>query len=294
MSTQLTGPLAGASRVRPDGWLATPLTTDPALAEAQARALVHRHHPAAPGPVRCLTARYRTATFTLGTPPRLLLKPPGDEAAYLGEVLAYQLLDSERVLADLHAASDTSRTLVVDFLDESADIDSQDGFEELIAAVAAIHTAPARWPEAVTDAMGPWRLDRAAASPAPTWIRRPDEWWDLLEMTGLAHGDTHVPLGNLDLKADHCRRGPDGRLALVDAETLRPDLTGLPDLITLAYLGQVEGRTLAQRWIRETYRRHTNALGAQWSDAGLVRALTAFATVTTTATGLVSLHGIDQ
>ena len=70
----------------------------------------------------------------------------------------------------------------------------------------------------------------------------------------------------------------------------RPDLTGLPDLITLAHLGQGEGRTTAPRWIRETYRRHTNTLGAQWSDAGLVRALTAFAT----ATGLTSLHGIDQ
>ncbi|MFG2783842.1 hypothetical protein ACGFY7_39175 [Streptomyces prunicolor] len=52
----------------------------------------------------------------------------------------------------------------------------------------------------------------------------------------------------------------------------------------------MEGRTTAPRWIRETYRRHTNTLGAQWSDAGLVRALTALAT----ATGLTSLHGIDQ
>ncbi|MFE9601488.1 hypothetical protein [Streptomyces hokutonensis] len=290
MSTRLAGPLAGAARVRPDGWLATPLTTNPAHAEAQARALVHRHHPAAPGPVRCLTARYRTATFTLGTPPRLLLKRHGDKAAYLGEILAYQLLDAEGVLPDLHTASDTSRTLVVDFLDESADIDSQDGFEELIAAVAAIHTAPARWPEPVTEAMSPWRLDRAAASPAPAWIRRPDAWRDLLRMAVHAHGDESVPLGHLDLKADHCRRRPDGHLALIDAETLRPDLTGLPDLVTLAHLGQVEGRTLAPRWIRETYRRHTNALGAQWSDSGLVRALTAFAA----ATGLVSLHGIDQ
>lgn len=34
---------------------------------------------------------------------------------------------------------------------------------------------------------------------------------------------------------------PDGRLALIDAETLRPDLTGLPDLTTLACLGQAEG-----------------------------------------------------
>lgn len=31
-----------------------------------------------------------------------------------------------------------------------------------------------------------------------------------------------------------------GHFALIDAETLRPDLTGLPDLVTLAYLGQVD------------------------------------------------------
>ncbi|MER5548260.1 hypothetical protein ABT072_38845 [Streptomyces sp. NPDC002589] len=38
-------------------------------------------------------------------------------------------------------------------------------------------------------------------------------------------------------------------LALLGDETLRPDLTGLPDLITLAYLGQVEGRALRPRWV---------------------------------------------
>ncbi|KUN02054.1 hypothetical protein AQI95_28650 [Streptomyces yokosukanensis] len=290
MSTPLAGPLAGAARVRPDGWLATALTTDPDQAEAQARSLIYRHHPAAPGPVRCLTARYRTATFTLGAPPRQLLKRHGDEAAYLGEVLAYQLLEGEQVLPELHSSSDTCRTLMVDFLEEIADIDHEDGFEELIAAVAAIHTAPARWPEHIAQTMSPWRLASTTASPVPAWIRDPAAWQDLLQLTASAHGEGHVPLGHLDLKADHCRRRPDGRLALVDAETLRPDLTGLPDLITLAYLGQVEGRTLAPRWARQAYRRHTNDLGAQWTDAGLVRALTAFAT----ATGLTSLHGVDQ
>ncbi|MFI9210279.1 hypothetical protein ACIGW7_19345 [Streptomyces sp. NPDC053253] len=290
MNAILAGPLAGAARVRPDGWLTTPLTTDPALAEAQARSLIYRHHPAAPGPVRCLTARYRTATFALGTPARQLLKRHGDEAAYLGEVLAYQLLDGEGVLPELHSASDTSLTLVVNFLDEKADIDRKDGFEELIAAVAAIHTAPSRWPQHTSEAMHSWRLPATGNVPAPAWVREPTEWRELLQLTAAAHGDDHVPLGHLDLKADHCRRQPDGRLALIDAETLRPDLTGLPDLITLAYLGQVEGRSLPPRWVRQAYRRHTNDLGAQWSDASLVRALTAFAT----ATGLASLHSVDQ
>ncbi|MEU3299795.1 hypothetical protein ABZ729_08235 [Streptomyces sp. NPDC006678] len=290
MSTTLAGPLAGAARVRPDGWLATPLTTDPPQAEAQARSLIQRHHPTASGPVRCLTARYRTATFTLGAPPRQVLKRHGDEAAYLGEVLGYQLLDGERVLPELHSASDTSRTLVVDFLDEMADIDRKGGFEELIAAVAAIHTAPARWPQHITETMSPWRLATTADTPASAWVRDPAAWREMLRLVTAAHGADHVPLGHLDLKADHCRRRPDGRLALIDAESLRPDLTGLPDLITLAYLGQVEGRALRPRWVRQAYRRHTNDLGAQWSDAGLVRALTTFAT----ATGLTSLHGVDQ
>lgn len=287
-TTAVAGPLAGAARVRPDGWLATPLTTDPARAEAQARSLIYRHHPAAPGPVRCLTARYRTAAFALGSPPRQLLKRHGDEAAYLGEVLAYQLLDGERVLPELHSTSDTTRTLVVDHLDEAADIDTAGGFEELIAAVAAIHTAPSRWAPPTAEIMSPWRLDAPAS--AHEWVQQPTDWQDLVQLTAAAHGDGHVPLGHLDLKADHARRRPDGRLALIDAETLRPDLTGMPDLITLAYLATTDGRTLSPRWVRQAYRRHTNDLGAQWSDDGLVRALRAFAA----ATGLMSLHGADQ
>ncbi|MER0476988.1 hypothetical protein ABR737_01215 [Streptomyces sp. Edi2] len=290
MSTVLAGPLAGAAHVRPDGWLATPLTTDRTQAEAQARSLIQRQHPTVPGPVRCLTARYRTATFTLGAPPRQLLKRHGDEAAYLGEALAYQLLATERVLPDLHSTCDATRTLMVDFLDDPADIDRTGGFEELIATVATIHTAPARWPQAVSDTMAPWRLATTMGEPAPGWIRDAAAWRRLLQLTAAAHGEAHVPLGHLDLKADHCRRRVDGHLALIDAETLRPDLTGLPDLITLAYLAQTEGRNLPPRAVRQVYRRCINDRGAQWSDADLVTALAAFAD----ATGLRSLHGVEQ
>ncbi|WP_406220825.1 hypothetical protein [Streptomyces decoyicus] len=290
MTSTLAGPLAGAAEVRPDGWLATPLTTDPAQAAAQARSLICRHHPDAPGPVRCLTARYRTAAFTLGAPPSLLLKRHGDAAAYHGEVLAYQLLADEHVLPNLHSTCDDSKSIVVDFLHRPAVIDHQAGFEELIAAVATIHTAPTRWPTITADTMAPWQLATAMEAAAPAWIRNPAAWHRLLQMTADAHGATHVPLGHLDLKADHARRRPDGRLALIDAETLRPDLTGLPDLITLAYLAGTEGRQLPPRWVRQVYRRHTNDLGAQWSDTDLVRALIAF----TDATGLHSLHGADE
>jgi hypothetical protein len=289
MNTTVTGPLAGAARVRPHGWLATPLTTETARAEARVRALICRHHPAAPGPVRCLSARYRTATFTLGHPPRLVLKQHGDQVAYLGEVLAYQLLEAEHVLPQLHDASDARRTLIVDFLGEIADIGGPAGFEELIAAVTAIHTASARWPPPLADPMSSWRLSADTFAVVPAWVRDPAAWRALLQETMKAHGEGHVPLGHLDLKADHCRRRADGRLALIDAETLRPDLTGMPDLITLAFLASHK-RVISPARVRRVYRRHTNNLGARWSDAALVRALRAFAT----ATGLISLHGVDQ
>lgn len=66
-------------------------------------------------------------------PPHQLLKRHGDEASYLGEVLAYQLLDAEQVLPELHSTCDATRTLVVDFLDTPAEVDHKDGFTELIA-----------------------------------------------------------------------------------------------------------------------------------------------------------------
>ncbi|MFF3356803.1 hypothetical protein ACFYWN_30120 [Streptomyces sp. NPDC002917] len=76
----------------------------------------------------------------------------------------------------------------------------------------------------------------------------------------------------------------------MEATAAAGDLTGMPDLITLAYLARTEGRRLSPRWVRQVYGRHANKLGAQWSDAGLVRALTAFAD----ATGLHPLRGADQ
>ncbi|MFD5414262.1 hypothetical protein [Streptomyces nojiriensis] len=94
-----------------DGWPATPLTTDRAAAEHEAYAVLDGHHAGEPGPVYCLTARYRTAVFALGTPPRRIVKRHADEAAYQGEVLAYELLVGECALPDLHRVCDASRTL---------------------------------------------------------------------------------------------------------------------------------------------------------------------------------------
>ena len=290
MTTAPAGPLDGAARTRPDGWLPQPLTTDRALAEQQAATLLARYHPGAPTPIRCLTARYRTAAFALGDPPRQLLKRHADEAAYLGETLAYQLLAEERLLPALHGCCDSSLSLVVDYLHDSVDLTVEDTFEELVHAVAAIHTAPARWEPTIAEAMSAWRMDTAAASPAPGWISSPAHWHRLMRLVTEAHGPGHVPLGHLDLKPEHVRRRPDGHLALIDAETLRPDLTGLPDLITLAYLAGTDDRFPSPRRIRRAYLHHVNELGAQWTDGTLVDALTAFAT----ATGLRSLHGVQS
>lgn len=289
MTAAPAGPLAGATRVRPDGWLTHPLTTDPHRAEIQARALLADYHrQQRPVPLRCLTARYRSTTIALGQPPDRLLKRHADEAAYLSEVLAYQLLAPDRVLPALHNACDTSRTLIVDYLPSPADLRAPGVFGELIGAVATVHTASARWDPATSEAMAAWRVQTALTAPAPDWITRPNAWRRVLHLTAQAHGPTHVPLGHLDLKADHARRHPDGRLAIIDAETLRPDLTGLPDLITLAYLAREMQLPITGRGIRHTYRDRVNQLGARWSDTDLVAALRAFAD----ATGLHCLHDV--
>ncbi|MBT2446261.1 hypothetical protein J7F03_04020 [Streptomyces sp. ISL-43] len=289
MTTAPVGPLDGAARTRPDGWLADPLTTDPATAERQAYVILARHHAGEPGPVRCLTARHRTAVFALGTPPRRILKRHADEAGYLGEVLAYELLADEHVLPVLHRACDTSRTLLVDHLDEAVTLTGTDALDELVRTVALIHTASARWHPAVAETMAGWHTRTALDAPPPDWICRPDDWRRLLQLVTDAHGPGHVPLGHLDLKPEHVRRRADGRLALIDAETLRPDITGLPDLITLAHMAHQQGHP-SPRWVRHAYLHHVRELGAQWNDGDLIRALVAFAA----ATGLRSLHGVHE
>lgn len=289
MTTAPAGPLDGAARTRPDGWLATPLTTDRAAAEREAYVILARHHDNELGPVYCLTARYRTAVFALGVPPRRVLKRHADEAGYLGEVLAYELLADENVLPDLHRACDTSRTLLVDHLDEGVSLAGTDAFDELVRSVALIHTASARWQPEVAETMARWNAGAALHAPSPDWITCPDDWRWLLQLVTDAHGLDHVPLGHLDLKPEHVRRRADGHLALIDAETLRPDITGLPDLITLAHMADQQGHP-PPRWVRHAYLHHVRELGAQWNDADLIRALTAFAA----ATGLHSLHGAHE
>ncbi|MGH3421781.1 MAG: hypothetical protein ACRDOD_19570 [Streptosporangiaceae bacterium] len=289
MTTTPVWPLAGATRARPDGWLATPLSTDPRQAEGEARELLADYHgDQQPVAITCLTARYRSHVLALGHPPARLLKRHADEAAYLGEVLAYQLAGAG-VLPTLYSACDESRTLITEYLDHPADLRAAGVFGELVTAVATVHTASARWDTETTAVMADWRVGVALAARTPDWIAQPVAWRCLLRLTAAAHGLYHVPLGQLDLKADHAHRHPDGRLAIIDAETLRPDLTGMPDLITLAWLAGELGLPHTGRDVRHAYLDRVNALGAHWSDTTLVAALRAFAE----ATGLHRLHGVE-
>ncbi|MBO2461550.1 hypothetical protein [Actinomadura violacea] len=280
------GPLDGAARARPGGWLPNPLTTCPEDAIAEAHILLRHFYPGHYGTLRCLAARYRSHVFTVDTPPRLVFKRHAAEGAYLGEVLAYQLLEHAEVLPRLVAFDDESRTLLVPYIRGTVDLSHGSMFDELVRVVARVHTAPAFWHDDVAGTAAQWRMDVMLDGPPPEWVPQPDDWRWLLRLVQDAHGEAHVPIGNLDLKAEHVRRRIDGRLVIVDGETLRPDLTGIPDLVTLAFMAaDVSG--YKPRRIRDVYVQETRALGADWTDSSLVAALNAFAV----ATGLKSLHG---
>ncbi|WP_018637376.1 hypothetical protein [Parafrankia elaeagni] len=288
MTAVAAGPLAGAAHPRPQRWLARPLTTDRDTVTAQARQLLATHHPDTTGPVCCLTTRDRSATFTVGDPPHVIVKWHADEAAYLGERLAYDLLAAERLLPCLRGSCDEARTLLVDYLPDTADLTDLDVFDDLINLVARVHTASARWEPAVREAMVQWRVDTLLTQDPP-WVEDAPSWRRMLHLVATAHGPAHVPVGNLDLAADHVRRQSSGRLALVDVETLRPDVTGLPDVVTLAYLATRAHHPRPGPWVRARYLHHLARVGVTWTDRNLLAALGGFAA----ATGLTSLHGLD-
>lgn len=73
-------------------------------------------------------------------------------------------------------------------------------------------------------------------------------------------------------------------------ETLRPDVTGLLDLVTLPAVYRQAGRDLSPDRVLGLYRDATARHGAAGTLPGLRQALRAFAA----ATGLASLHGLDR
>ncbi|GAA4239808.1 hypothetical protein GCM10022254_61820 [Actinomadura meridiana] len=284
------GPLSGACTPRPAGWLPDPLTTDPAEATRQAHLLLTAHHTGIAGPLRCLNARYRTAVFAVGDPPAQILKRHADLDAYNAEVVAYQLLAGRAVLPELLDVCDGGRTLVTTYLPRQANLAAPAVFNELLDLVARAHTVPVTWPPQIAAIMQPYTLQAALAGPAPEWIADATAWRAVLELTAGAHGPGHVPLGGFDLAPRHTRRDAAGTMTIIDGETMRLDWTGLPDVITLAYVAAEVASLLTPRQIRRTYLRHARDHGARWTDATLTRALTLWAK----ATGLHSLHGLTD
>ncbi|WP_336052216.1 hypothetical protein [Streptomyces sp. CA2R101] len=283
--------LHGLIRVRPHGWLASPLPTSPAAAAErlhQARR-DHAGHPAAGGPLEVLAARATAAVAALGTPPTAVLKVHADADAYNAELLAYAVVGHCRVLPRLLGAADASRSLLLEHLDDPFDWAPADAPAAFVEAVAAVHAAPAHLDAADAEALAPFRLDRLTAAPAPAWIRDPDAWHTALTLCTRAYGPEHVPVGHLDLKPEHARhRAGDSAVCLIDIETLRPDVTGLIDLITLPAVLRQAGRAMPGPVVRELYRAATARHGARWTTPDLRAALIAYQR----ATGLATLCGL--
>ncbi|MFD6874385.1 MULTISPECIES: hypothetical protein [unclassified Streptomyces] len=99
-----------------------------------------------------------------------------------------------------------------------------------------------------------------------------------------------VPLGRLDLKPDHLRRRPGGEVVLLYVESVRPDVTGLIDVVTLPGVLRQAGHELSPDRALNLYLHAAAALGARSTAPTLKAALRAYPT----ATGLESLHGLDR
>lgn len=280
--------LRGLIQVRPRGWLAHPQPLDPAVAADLLNTVRNRDHPQAGGPVRVLAARATATVATLGAPPRAVLKVHADSGAYDLEALAYALAGHCPALPRLLEASDASRSLLLEYLPHSFDWTSAHAHAEVTAAVAAVHAAPAGLDPVTAAVFDPFRLGRLAAGPAPDWITDPDAWHTVMTLCLRAYGPPAIPLGHLDLKPEHVRRRADGTPVLVDVETVRPDITGLVDLITLPAVLRQAGRPLPARTVRDLYRDAAARHNIRWTAADLRDALIAYQR----ATGLDTLHGL--
>ncbi|MGE7439934.1 hypothetical protein [Kitasatospora sp. NPDC001175] len=283
--------LAGLARIRPAGWLATPMPADPDTLLARARQALAADHPGVDGTLRLVSARYTAAVFTVhqATGP-LTLKLHADPIAYAGETLAYALLTGTATIPHLHAEGDSSLSLLLEHLPHPTDWSDAATPAVLAERIAAVHTASLRLPQYATEAMTEFSLAHLALAPAPAWIADATAWSDVLAAHHDAYGPALVPLGHLDLKPEHLRLRADGTVVLLDVETVRPDVTGLIDLVTLPAVYRQAGHEMHPAKVMDLYLNATAAHGASWTTSSLKAALRAF----TAATGLQSLHGLDQ
>lgn len=280
--------LRGLIQVRPHGWLANPLPADPAAAADLLHTIRNRYHPQARGPVRVLSARATATVATLGTPPHAVLKVHAVGDAYDLEALAYALVGHCPTLPRLLDAGDASRSLLMEYLPHGFDWTAANAPAEVTAAVAAVHAAPAGLDPATAGVFDPFRLGRLAAGPAPDWITDAGAWHTVMTLCLRAYGPDAIPVGHLDLKPEHARRRGGGAAVLIDVETLRPDITGLVDLITLPAVLRQAGRPLPARTVRDLYRDAAARRGIRWTAGDLCDALTAYQR----ATGLDTLGGL--
>ncbi|MFI5756660.1 hypothetical protein [Streptomyces sp. NPDC051569] len=283
--------LTGLARVRPAGWLATPMPADPAALLARARQALADDHPGVLGRVSVVSARYTAAVFAVHRAEgSLVLKLHADAAAYAGETLAYALLADTAPVTLLYAEGESSLSLLLEYLPEPVDW-TRTGMPAVLAeSVAAVHTASLRLSDYVAEAMADFSLVALHGAPAPAWITNPAAYGEVLAAHQDAYGPTLVPLGHLDLKPEHLRQRADGQVVLLDVESVRPDVTGLIDLVTLPTVLRQAGHELSPARVLDLYLEATAARGASWTAASLKAALRAYAA----ATGLESLHGLDR
>ncbi|MFJ3713242.1 MULTISPECIES: hypothetical protein [unclassified Streptomyces] len=285
--------LTGLARIRPAGWLATPMPADPVDLLVRARQALAADHPGVDGRVSVVSARYTAAVFTVHRPPpegSLVLKLHADAAAYAGETLAYELLADTAPVALLYAEGEESLSLLLEYLPEPADWSGVAMPAVLAERVAAVHTASLRLPGEAAGALAGFSVDALRGAPTPAWITDPSAFGEVLAAHLDAYGPHLVPLGHLDLKPEHLRRRPGGEVVLLDVESVRPDVTGLIDLVTLPAVLRQAGHELSPDRVLGLYLDATAALGAHWTAGSLKSALCAYAA----ATGLEGLHGLDQ
>ncbi|MCX4554320.1 MULTISPECIES: hypothetical protein [unclassified Streptomyces] len=267
--------LTGLAHIRPAGWLATPMPEDPVALLMRARQALTDDHPGVNGRISVVSPRYTAAVSVLHQTgdTSLVLKLHADPAAYAGETLAHALLaDTAPVVRE---AADWTGTEMPALLTER---------------VAAVHTASLRLPDYAAQAMAGFTLTALHGDPVPAWIADPSAYGEVLAAHADAYGADLVPLGHLDLKPEHLRRRADGAVVLLDVESVRPDVTGLIDLVTLPAVLRQTGHELSPAQVLGLYLDATAAQGARWAAASLKAALRAFAA----ATGLESLHGLDR
>ncbi|MGW7312672.1 hypothetical protein [Streptomyces sp. NPDC054865] len=284
--------LTGLARIRPTGWLTSPMPTDPVDLLVRARRALADDHPGVDGRVSVISARYTAAVFTVHRPPpnsSLVLKLHADPAAYAGETLAYALLADTTPVARLYAEGEESLSLLLEYLPKPADWTGEEMPAVLAERVAAVHTASLRLPGEAAEALADFSLASLSGAPAPAWITNPSAYGEVLAAHLDAYGPQLVPLGHLDLKPEHLRRRPDGEVVLLDVESVRPDVTGLIDVVTLPAVLRQAGHQLSPARVLDLYVDAATALGARWTAPTLKAALRAY----TAATGLQSLHGLD-